>query len=72
MLVEYSLSPEVQFPIANEQSFAALCWLRKHGRSINANPDKIAVAGDSAGGNMAAVISSKFDQMFEFCFCVPY
>ncbi|CAO0802668.1 unnamed protein product [Mucor circinelloides] len=57
MLVEYSLSPEVQFPIANEQSFAALCWLRKHGRSINANPDKIAVAGDSAGGNMAAVIS---------------
>ncbi|KAI8636851.1 alpha/beta hydrolase fold-domain-containing protein [Parasitella parasitica] len=57
MLVEYSLSPEVQFPIANEQSFAALCWLREHGKSINVNPDKITVAGDSAGGNMAAVIS---------------
>ncbi|CEP18512.1 hypothetical protein [Parasitella parasitica] len=57
MLVEYSLSPEVKFPIANEQSFAALCWLREHGKTINVNPDKISVVGDSAGGNMAAVIS---------------
>ncbi|KAI9477888.1 MAG: Alpha/Beta hydrolase protein [Benjaminiella poitrasii] len=57
MLVEYSLSPEVQFPVANEQSFAALCWLREHGRSININPDQIVVAGDSAGANMATVIS---------------
>jgi acetyl esterase len=61
MLVEYSLSPEVQFPIANEQIFAALCWLREHGKSINVNPDKISIAGDSAGGNMAAAISSKFE-----------
>jgi acetyl esterase len=60
MLVEYSLSPEVQFPVANEQSYAALCWLREHGASINVNPEQIVVAGDSAGGNMAAVISSKF------------
>ncbi|KAI7897600.1 Alpha/Beta hydrolase protein [Cokeromyces recurvatus] len=57
MLVEYSLSPEVKFPVANEQSFAALCWLREHGSSININPDQIAVVGDSAGGNMAAVVS---------------
>jgi acetyl esterase len=59
MLVEYSLSPEVKFPIAIEQGFAALCWLREHGKSININPDQIAVAGDSAGGNMATVISCK-------------
>jgi acetyl esterase len=59
MLVEYSLSPEVKFPVANEQSFAALCWLQEHGKSINVNSHQIAVAGDSAGGNMAAVISCK-------------
>ncbi|KAL0575854.1 hypothetical protein ABG067_008988, partial [Albugo candida] len=59
MLVEYSLSPEVKFPIANEQTYAALCWIREHGTSVNMNPDKICIAGDSAGGNMATVVSSK-------------
>lgn len=59
MLVEYSLSPEVQFPIANEQVYAALCWIREHGRSIHMDPDQICIAGDSAGGNMATVVSSK-------------
>ncbi|KAI8966928.1 Alpha/beta hydrolase fold-3, partial [Mycotypha africana] len=57
MLVEYSLSPEVQFPIANEQAYAALCWLHEHGKTIRVNPDQIVIAGDSAGGNMAAVVS---------------
>lgn len=59
MLVEYSLSPEFKFPVANEEVYAALCWIREHGRSICINPDQIAIAGDSAGGNMATVVSSK-------------
>jgi acetyl esterase len=60
MAVEYTRSPEVQFPVANEESFAALTWLREHGASINVNPNKIAIAGDSAGANMATVVSCKY------------
>lgn len=60
MLVEYSLSPEFKFPIANEQIFGALCWIHEHGKSIHINPNQIAIAGDSTGGNMATVVSSKF------------
>lgn len=59
MLVEYGLSPEFKFPVANEQVYAALCWVWEHGHSINVNPDQIAIVGDSAGGNMATVVSSK-------------
>ncbi|GAA5816002.1 hypothetical protein MFLAVUS_009523 [Mucor flavus] len=57
MLVEYGLSPEFKFPVANEQVYAALCWVWEHGHSINVNPDQIAIVGDSAGGNMATVVS---------------
>lgn len=59
MALDYSLSPEVQYPVANEEAYAALCWLREHGKSININPDKIAIGGDSAGGNMSAVVARK-------------
>lgn len=60
MLVEYSHSPEFKFPVANEQTYGALCWLREHGSSIQIDPEQIVIAGDSAGGNMATVVSSKF------------
>lgn len=59
VVTEYSLSPEVKFPVANEQTYAALCWIHENGISINLNPDKICIAGDSAGGNMATVVASK-------------
>src|SRR5947209_12769108 len=57
VFVEYSLSPEVRFPVANEEAYAATRWVAEHGREIGVDPDQIAVAGDSAGGNMAAVVS---------------
>ncbi|KAI7895192.1 Alpha/Beta hydrolase protein [Mucor mucedo] len=57
MLVEYSHSPEFKFPVANEQTYGALCWLREHGSSIHIDPEQIVIAGDSAGGNMATVVS---------------
>ncbi len=56
IFVEYSLSPEARFPIANEEAYAATRWVAEHGREIGIDPDQIAVAGDSAGGNMAAVV----------------
>jgi acetyl esterase len=57
VFVEYSLSPEARFPVANEEAFAATKWVAEHGREIGVDPEQIAVAGDSAGGNMAAVVS---------------
>jgi acetyl esterase len=57
VFVEYSLSPEVHYPIANEEAFAATKWVAAHGSEIGVNANQLAVAGDSAGGNMAAVVS---------------
>jgi acetyl esterase len=57
VFVEYTLSPEARFPVANEEAYAATKWVAEHGREIGVDPNQIAVAGDSAGGNMAAVVS---------------
>ncbi|KAI8875154.1 hypothetical protein K501DRAFT_338868 [Backusella circina FSU 941] len=57
IFIEYSLSPEAPFPVATEEIFAALCWVRENAAEINGDPEKIVVLGDSAGGNLAAVVS---------------
>jgi len=54
---EYSRAPEARFPVANEEAWAATQWVAGHGREISVDPTRIAVAGDSAGGNMAAMVS---------------
>lgn len=60
VFVDYSLSPEAKYPTAWEECFAVLVWLREHGREeLKVDPDKIAVAGDSAGGRLTAALSSK-------------
>ncbi|SMB99189.1 Alpha/beta hydrolase fold-3 domain protein [Hymenobacter roseosalivarius DSM 11622] len=51
--VDYRLSPENKFPAAHEDSYAAYKWVRDNAASIGGNPAKVAVAGESAGGNMA-------------------
>ncbi len=55
--VEYTLSPEAKYPVPIEELYAALEYVAKNAKSFNIDPSRLAVAGDSVGGNMAAVIA---------------
>lgn len=55
--VDYRLAPESPFPAAADDALAAFRWAVKHATDLGADPDAVAVGGDSAGGNLAAVVS---------------
>lgn len=57
VFVNYTLSPEAGYGVAIEQAYAATKWVAEHGKEINVDGKRLAVAGNSAGGNMAAVVA---------------
>ncbi|MFP1744144.1 alpha/beta hydrolase [Lonsdalea quercina] len=57
VFVNYTPSPEAHYPVAINQAYAATRWVSEHGAEINVDGKRLAVAGNSVGGNMAAVVS---------------
>ncbi|WP_339531905.1 alpha/beta hydrolase [Pseudomonas mucidolens] len=57
VFVNYTPSPEARYPVAINQAYGATQWVAEHGKEINVDGKRLAVAGNSVGGNMAAVVS---------------
>ncbi|MFJ6393999.1 alpha/beta hydrolase [Streptomyces sp. NPDC091972] len=55
--VEYDRSPEARYPVALEQGYATAQWLTRHAAEEGLDATRLAVAGDSVGGNMAAALT---------------
>ncbi|SFR29726.1 Acetyl esterase/lipase [Lentzea waywayandensis] len=54
---DYSLSPEARYPVAINQNYATAQWIQANGASYGLDASRVAVAGDSVGGNMAAALT---------------
>ena len=57
VFVDYSLSPEVRHPIALEECYAATQWIAEQGHALKLDPSRLAVVGDSAGGNLTIAVT---------------
>jgi acetyl esterase len=57
VFVDYTLAPEARFPIQNEQAYAVLTYISSHAGELGLDRARIGIAGDGAGGNMAAVLT---------------
>ena len=57
VFVNYTRSPEAKYPTALEQAYAATNWVAQNGQSINVDSSRLAVVGDSVGGNLTAALT---------------
>ncbi|RUS16561.1 lipase [Jimgerdemannia flammicorona] len=57
VFVEYSRAPEAQYPVAVEESYAAAKWIAENGQQLELDEKRLAIIGDSSGGNIAAAVT---------------
>jgi acetyl esterase/lipase len=57
VFVEYTPVPEARFPVQIEQAYESAVWVSEHGADIGVKGDRLAVSGNSVGGNMAAAVT---------------
>jgi acetyl esterase len=57
IFINYSLAPEAKYPVALEEIYAVALWASRHGLEHGLDPARLAIAGDSVGGNMAAAVT---------------
>lgn len=56
VFVDYDRSPEVRYPTALEQAYAAMLYVVEHAKALKIDPNRLAIFGDSAGGNLSAAL----------------
>ncbi len=69
VFVEYDRSPEARYPVAIEQAYATARWISGHGADEGIDASRLAVAGDSVGGNMTAAVAIMAKQRGDVTFC---